>query len=71
MKNTQQLTASSLKETLWSTLNNIISGTVSPEQGNAIATQSREILRTVKMQVAIAQMSGRPLSADVIGFSEK
>lgn len=66
-----ELSASELKKALWSTLNDLRSGTVQPGQGDAIATQAREILRTVKVQLQVTAQAKRSVPVDVIQFSEK
>lgn len=65
------LTATNLKAALWETLNDIKSGVVQPGQGDAIAAQAREILRTVKVQLQVTNQSKRSVPADVITFAEK
>jgi hypothetical protein len=42
-----------------------------PAEGDAIASQAREILRTTNTQLRIAQQSKRPIPSEVLGFSEK
>jgi hypothetical protein len=39
-------------------------------RADAIAAQAREILRTTNTQLRVAQQAKRPVSADVIKFSE-
>lgn len=39
-------------------------------RADAIASQAREILRTTNTQLRVAQQAKRPVSADVIKFSE-
>jgi hypothetical protein len=68
---TKELNASNLKAALWETLNGIKSGVVQPGQGDAIAAQAREILRTVKVQLQVTSQSKRSVPADVITFAEK
>lgn len=41
-----------------------------PAQGDAIAAQAREILRTVKVQLQIAAQTKRLVPTEVIKFSE-
>lgn len=65
------LTATSLKTALWETLGDIKSGSIQPNQGDAIASQAREILRTVKVQLQITSQAKRSVPADLITFSEK
>ena len=67
----KELNASNLKAALWETLNDIKSGVVQPGQGDAIAAQAREILRTVKVQLQVTSQSKRSVPADVITFAEK
>lgn len=67
----KELNASNLKSALWDTLNELRSGAVQPGQGDAIASQAREILRTVKVQLQVTQQSKRSVPADVIAFAEK
>jgi hypothetical protein len=67
----KELNASNLKAALWETLNDIKSGAVQPGQGDAIASQAREILRTVKVQLQVTGQSKRSVPADVIAFAEK
>jgi hypothetical protein len=64
------LTAKSLKSALWETLNAVKDGKMEPGQGDAIASQAREILRTTNIQLRISQQAKRPVHADVISFSE-
>ncbi len=65
------LTAVNLKSALWDTLNEIKSGAIQPGQGDAIAAQAREILRTVKVQLQITNQSKRSVPLEVIAFAEK
>ena len=68
MKN---LSATTLKTALWETLNQIKDDKILPAQGDAIASQAREILRTVKVQLQIVAQSKRSVPLDVIEFAEK
>ncbi len=67
----QELTASNLKNVLWSTMTDLQSGAIQPGQGDAIAAQAREILRTVRTQLMVTSQAKRSVPADVITFSEK
>jgi hypothetical protein len=66
-----ELTATNLKNALWETLKDVRSGDKQPAEADAIATQAREILRTVKVQLAVVQQSKRVVPAEVINFAEK
>lgn len=65
------LTAVNLKNALWDTLQAIKSDLMQPAQGDAIASQAREILRTVKVQLQVSSHAKRPLPTEVIDFAEK
>jgi hypothetical protein len=65
------LSAVALKETLWDTLNAIKSDTMLPSQGDAIASQAREILRTIKVQLQIVGQAKRTVPIDVVEFAER
>lgn len=67
----KDLSATNLKAALWETLNNIKDDNMLPAQGDAIAAQAREILRTVKVQLQIAAQSKRNIATEVIDFAEK
>lgn len=67
----EQLTATNLRNTLWETLQDIKGDKMQPAQGDAIAAQAREIIRTVRVQLQIASQGKRSIPADVISFSEK
>lgn len=64
------LSAISLKGALWDTLNQIKSDKMLPAQGDAIAAQAREILRTVKVQLQVSAQTKRHIPTDVIDFAE-
>lgn len=64
----ENLNAKSLKNVLWATLNEVKEGKLDPGHADAIASQSREILRTINTQLKIASMSKTDISADVVGF---
>lgn len=65
------LSAVNLKTALWETLQAIKADTMQPNQGDAIASQAREILRTVKVQLQISQQSKRQIPVEIIEFAEK
>jgi hypothetical protein len=60
-----------MKQTLWETLNAIKSDQMLSSQGDAIASQAREILRTIKVQLQIVGQAKRTVPVDVIEFAEK
>lgn len=62
------LTAENLKLTLWETLQDLRADKMAPDRADAIATQAREILRTVKLQMQIVGLSQTPVPAGMIDF---
>lgn len=64
------LTASNLKDILWETLTDLKHDNILPNRADAIAAQSREILRTVKVQLQVAGQAKRNVPEDIIRFSE-
>jgi hypothetical protein len=64
------LTATSLKDSLWETLNKVQGRKLLPGHADAIAAQAREILRTIKIQLAISGQTNRPVPYEVVEFSE-
>lgn len=65
-----KLTASALKDALWTTLQDLKSDKCEPGKADSIATQGREILRTVNTQLKVSAASGRAVPVEVIAFSE-
>lgn len=65
------LTASSLKDILWETLTDLKHENILPNRADAIAAQSREILRTVKIQIQVAGQAKRSVPQEIIEFSER
>jgi hypothetical protein len=52
-------------------LNKVKDGELQPSQADSVATQAREILRTVKTQLQITSLAKRNVSTELIDFSEK
>lgn len=68
---TPVLSATNLKTALWETLQDIKGDRMQPAQGDAIAAQAREILRTVKVQLQVCAHTKRSVPVEVIDFAEK
>lgn len=64
------LSASSLKDVLWETLTDLKQENILPNRADAIAAQSREILRTIKVQLQVAGQAKRGVPQEIIDFSE-
>jgi hypothetical protein len=67
----EKLSAVSLKNALWETLQGIKNESVLPGAGDAVASQAREILRTVKVQLQVCSQSKRNVPTEIIDFVEK
>jgi hypothetical protein len=64
------LSATNLNAALWETLNDVKNDKMQAAQGDAIAGQPREILRTVKTQLQICAQAKRNVPTEVIDFAE-
>lgn len=66
----EKLTAQNLKNELWETLHQVKNGKMDCGQADSVASQAREILRTVKTQLQITHMAKRDVPAELIVFNE-
>lgn len=66
----EPLDAINLKRNLWETLQSVRAGTMTPQSADAVACQAREILRTVKTQLAILQQAAQTVSKELIDFAK-
>lgn len=64
------LSAVNLKNALWSTLQQVKAKKMTPGHADAVASQAREILRTVKVQLLVSGQTGRQVPTEVVEFSE-
>jgi hypothetical protein len=55
---------------LWETLVDLRTEQIMPNRADAIAAQSREILRTIKTQLQVAGQSKRSVPKEIVEFSE-
>lgn len=67
----KKLCAVNLKDALWDTLQSIQNGQLQPAEGDAIAGQAREILRTVKVQLQVVGQAKRAVPQEIIDFAEQ
>ena len=65
----RELNAINLKEVLWDTLNDVRKGKITPASGDVVASQAREILRTVRTQLTVFAQAGRAVSQELVDFS--
>lgn len=67
----KKLSAVNLKDALWETLQGIKDDNILPGQGDAVAAQAREILRTVKVQLQVCAQAKRNVPTEILDFVEK
>lgn len=61
-KKRSELTSENLKQSLWETLQALRSKKIEPTMANAVASQSREIMRVVNAEIRLAEMTGSTLT---------
>lgn len=69
-KKKTKLSASNLKTILWDTLGKVRSNNIDADEAMAISGMAREIVRTTSTQLKVAVYSRRPISKDVLDFTE-
>lgn len=69
MKN--QLTAASLKYLMWESMQELKEGSLNPQIANAMASNCREILRVIRVQLQILDKTNQDATIDLIEFSNK
>ena len=62
------LNAETLKTALWETLCELREGNMQPATADSIASQAREILRTGKLQAAVAKQTGKSVPTNLVEF---
>lgn len=65
----QKLTAQNLKNILWETLNGVKAGTVEVAIADAIASQSREIVRVIKSQQNILTYAHEKVTEELLDYA--
>lgn len=65
----ENLSAKNLKTILWETLNKLKNGEVEASQADAIAIQSREIIRVIKSQQSIMKQAGENITQELIDYA--
>ena len=64
-----ELNAKNLKATLWDTINDLREQKIDPGVADAIASQSREMIRVVREQRMIVQSAGLAIPDEVVAFA--
>jgi len=65
----EKLNAATLKRALWETLHKVKDGSMEASQGDAVAAQAREILRTAKVQLSIMDKARLEISTELTNFA--
>ena len=65
----QKLSAVALKDVLWQTLNDVRENHLDPAAADSVATQAREILRTVKTQQQILHQAKKGVTRELYEFA--
>lgn len=68
-KETKKLNAKNLKSILWDTLTKLEEGTMDVATADAIASQSREIVRVINSQQSILRQAHRDVTADLLSYA--
>jgi hypothetical protein len=71
MSKLQELSAVNLKNILWDTLNGLKEKTVEVAEADAIASQSREIVRVLRSQQSIIRQAGEKVTQELINYATK
>lgn len=66
----RKLSGENLERTLWTTLHAVRTGEMSPVQADAVATQAREITRSIRTRMAILKMGSEPVSEGLLDYSK-
>lgn len=68
MSEEKKLTAKNLKEELWEVLQQTRSGEINPAVAEAVATQSREIIRVLRVQQSIIRQASEKITTEMLEF---
>lgn len=70
-KTNNELTGANLKNVLWETLHDLKNKKIDSKVANSIAGQSREILRVMKLELAVLSLAQKRPNQKLLGFTEK
>ncbi len=65
----EKLNAVTLRNQLWETLNDVKTNRMDPATADAVASQSREILRSFKTQLQILAHAKKNVTVDMLQFA--
>lgn len=69
MQKQKALSAVAMREVLWDTMNEVKGGKLEPATADAVAAQSREILRSVKIQLAVLGQAKKSVTSELVKFA--
>ena len=64
------LNGKALKQVLWETLHDLKQKKIDAKVANSVASQSREIMRVMKMELTVLSMAQKKVTAKMLGFVE-
>jgi len=62
------LTAKNLKNELWEVLLDVREGNIDPYEAEAVASQSREIIRVLRVQQSILKQAAKEITQEMLEF---
>lgn len=68
MGKNKALTAKNLKNELWEVLQGLRTGTIEPTSAEAVAMQSREIIRVLKAQQSVIRQANDKITKEMLDF---
>lgn len=71
MNSNMILSAKNLKELLWKTLQQLENKDIEVSLADAMALQSREIIRVIKSQQSIIKQAGENLTQELVEYATK
>lgn len=63
-----KLTAANLKKELWEVLLEVRKGAIDPHQAEAVASQSREIIRVLRAQQSVLKQAQEKITEEMLKF---
>lgn len=66
----EKMTGPALQDALWDTLEKIRAGDMTPQQGDAIAIQAREITRTMRTRLSVLRAANEVVAGDLVDFAK-
>jgi hypothetical protein len=71
MSKKKSLTAKNLKDELWDVLQDVRKGKIEPVEAEAVASQSREIIRVLRVQQSIIKQANEKITNEMLDFVTK